>query len=221
MELNPVERRVVGVLIEKALAHPDYYPMTVNALKAGCNQRSNRDPVMALEEAEVLEALDTLRQKGLASVTIRESGRAERWAHNADTAFGLDERDLALLAELLLRGPQTEGELRARASRMRPFESIPQVAEVLQKLSDRDAPLVARMGKEPGRRGIRCRHLLYPEGEEPGESAPAAGPAGDLREVCGRIEALEGDVSGLKEEVVWLRREVETLKEPPPPQSLA
>ncbi len=207
MELNAVEQRIVGVLVEKAFTTPKGYPLTVNALHTGCNQQSNRDPVLNLGEDQVLEALDSLRGKGMATVTIRESGRAERWSHNVETALGLSPKELAVMTELFLRGPQTEGELRARASRMTPLESIGEVTEILQGLAGREQPLVVRMEKERGRRGVRYRHTLYPEGEEP--TAIAAAPAGPdaamAGELLGRVERLEGDVAALKEEVARLR----------------
>ena len=223
MELTVNERRVVGVLIEKALAQPDYYPLTLNALTAGCNQRSNRDPVLSLTENEVREALNSLRGKGLSTIIIRDSGRTERWAHAADTAFSLEDGELAVLAELLLRGPQTEGELRGRASRMRKVETVAEIGEILRGQAQRDEPLVEQMPREPGKRGIRFRHLLAAAGEESArvseEPAPVAAPAveaapdpgvrNDLEE---RLAMVEGQYDQLSEAVARLRGELDALK---------
>ena len=222
MELNEIERRILGVLIEKALSQPDYYPLTVNAVRAGSNQRSNRDPVMAISEGDILGVMDDLRRKGLVTMVVREGGRTERWAHNAQTALALDEKELAVLAELLLRGPQTEGELRARASRMRPIESMAEVTGILGRLGDREEPLVERMEREPGRRGIRYRHLLYPAGEVPSPAAATAavpavraegpGPS-ELGAVVERLEAVERENAALREAVARLRADVDALRD--------
>jgi uncharacterized protein YceH (UPF0502 family) len=217
MELDGTERRVLGVLIEKALAYPDYYPLTVNALVAGANQRSNRDPIMAVGDGEAVEALENLRAKGLTSILVREGGRASRWSHNLDTAWSLNEKEQAVLAELLLRGPQTEGELRARASRMRPIESIGELGGILEGLAGREEPLVARTEREPGRRGIRFRHCLYTEGEEPQVAAAGTGggrgvDAGAAADMLKRLEAVEEAVQTLTDEVSRIRSDLDALR---------
>jgi hypothetical protein len=212
MELQATERRVLGVLIEKSLSQPDNYPLTVNAIVTGSNQLSNRDPVMSLTDADALQALDGLRGKGLAAVLIREGGRAERWSHSGAEAFGLNERELAVLAELLLRGPQTEGELRAHISRMRPVESIEELNAILQSLMMRESPLVERMAREPGRRGIRFRHMLCVAGEGPAAGvAPPADAAAGGGDVAPRVEKLEADVASLREEIERLRHDLSFL----------
>jgi uncharacterized protein len=213
MEFTSVERRVLGVLIEKALAQPDYYPLTVNSLCGGCNQLSNRDPVMSLAENDVLMALDSLRQKGFATVTIREGGRAERWSHNAAEVFQLNDRELAVIAELLLRGPQTEGELRSHVTRMRQIESIEALTEILQNLMTRESPLVARMPREPGRRGIRYYHLFYAEGEGPqvGQAAASLSAPEGSSDLASRVDHLEKEVADLRDEVAQLRRDHSVL----------
>ncbi len=207
MQLSGVEQRVLGVLIEKALSQPASYPLTLNAVRVGCNQRSNRHPVMELEEGEVVEALESLRSKGLTSVVIRETGRTERWEHRASERWGLSEKQLAVLAELLLRGPQTEGQLRAHAARLRPFSGLEELQETVRSLVERGEPLVVTMEKQPGLRGIRYRHTLYKEGQVPVPATreEAAAPSGALAELTARLEALEKEVASLREEVRALR----------------
>src|SRR5512137_2099021 len=138
--LNDLEVRVLGCLIEKELATPEYYPLTLNALTNACNQKSNRDPVMALEDADVVRALDSLRFQRLAHQSA-EGVRCAKYCHNLEGLLRLEPQELAILAELLLRGPQTVGELRGRAERMAPFPDLAAVEEALASLSEREAPL--------------------------------------------------------------------------------
>jgi uncharacterized protein YceH (UPF0502 family) len=154
--LTLAERRVLGVLVEKAKTTPDTYPLSVNALVTGCNQKSNRDPILNLSETNVEEALAGAQQKGLA-IKIT-GGRVVRWRHALYEAFGVDKVELAVLAELLLRGPQTEGELRARAARMEPIADLDAVRAVLRPLAERR--LIVYLSPE-GRRGTTLTHGFH------------------------------------------------------------
>src|SRR5438874_6965137 len=151
--LNTVERRVLGVLVEKAKTTPDAYPLTLNALTVGCNQKSNRDPVMNLNDEQVESTLTTLQERGL--VTKITGTRVDRWRHNLYELWQVDKIELAILTELLLRGPQTEGELRGRASRMEPIDDLETLRQKLRPLAERK--LVVFLGPE-GRRGTQIVH---------------------------------------------------------------
>ena len=211
-QLNEVEVRILGCLVEKELATPEYYPLTLNALTAACNQKSNRDPVLALEEAEVVRALDGLRIKGLARQSA-EGVRAMKYCHCLSEKLLLEPPELAVLAELLLRGPQTVGELRGRAERMAALADLAAVEQVLQALMEREAPLVTRLPRQPGRKENRFAHLLAGEPEAAGEVAPP--PEAARRQVMAeneRIAQLEGEVAALRDEVAELRRMVEEFR---------
>ncbi|GIW73271.1 MAG: hypothetical protein KatS3mg102_2813 [Planctomycetota bacterium] len=175
--LPPRERRVLGVLLEKELATPAYYPLTVNAATSSCNQKSNRDPVTEYTEAEVEDALEQLRARGLASAVFPAGGRVAKWRHLVREALGLEAAARAVLAELLLRGPQTPGELRARASRMRPLADLPALQQAIEQLAGHDPPLVTQLGTAGSRRAVRYAHTLYPE-EELAALGGGAGRAG-------------------------------------------
>jgi uncharacterized protein YceH (UPF0502 family) len=154
--LSALERRVLGVLVEKAKTTPDAYPLSLNALVTGCNQKSNRDPVLNLNEEEVEETLDGCQKKGL--VFKITGGRVERWRHVLYEAWRVSKVDLAVLAELLLRGPQTEGELRGRASRMEPIETLEALRAVLKPLAERK--LIVYLTPQ-GRRGTLLTHGFH------------------------------------------------------------
>lgn len=172
-ELDEAEQRVLGVLLEKALATPTYYPMTLNAAVNACNQRSNRDPILELTEADVEEALQSLREKGLSCVICPAGGRVEKWRHLVRETWELDTAARAVLAELLLRGAQANGDLRQRASRMHPIEDLGALETVLQQLAEHDPPLARRLSPPGQRRGVRWCHELYPEAEREARSANA------------------------------------------------
>ncbi len=210
-ELTPVEARIIGSLIEKAITTPEHYPLSLNALTAACNQKSNREPVMALDEGTVQQTLDDLARRHLVTERSGFGSRVSKYAHRlCNTEFGrlhFSPQALAIVCELLLRGPQTPGELRSRAQRMAPFTDASQVEEVLEQLAVReDGPFVERMVREAGKREVRYRHLLGPaqggaegEDEERGmaHSPPAVGPGGD--ELVDRITGLEQEVGALRE----------------------
>lgn len=202
--LNELEVRVLGCLMEKELATPDYYPLTLNALTAACNQKSNRDPVMALEETEVVRTLDSLKMKHLAILSA-EGGRVPKYRHILAERKALEPPELALLAELLLRGPQTLAELRARGERMTTLGDANAVEELLQELEERG--LVTRLPRQAGRKEIRYAHLLSGEPAAPAESAPCPEPS-RLKVMAEneRMAKLEEEMAELKEEVAELRR---------------
>src|SRR5262245_30011296 len=166
--LTPKQRRVLGVLVEKAKPTPDAYPLSLNALVTGCNQKSNRDPLMELDEADVEETLASL---GKDRLVLQVTGtRVDRWRHNLYESWKVDKVELAVLAELLLRGPQTEGELRGRASRMEPIADVPALRAVLQKMAQRQ--LIVYLTAE-GRRGTVLSHGFHsPEELEQWKKAP-------------------------------------------------
>ena len=202
--LDDIEARVVGCLVEKDLATPEYYPLTLNALTNACNQKSNRDPVMLFEETDVIRALDSLRQKQMAHQSA-EGVRAAKYCHNLEAVLNLDPEDLAILAELLLRGPQTVGELRNRAERMCPVGDLQAVEELLQNLMEREEPLVMRLPRQPGRKEHRFTHLLsgLPDIEE-----SAALPTEPARL---KVAAENDRFTRLEEEVAALRAELDEV----------
>src|SRR4051812_20848139 len=152
LHLTPDESRVLGVLVEKATTTPDQYPLTLNAIVNGANQKSNRDPVTTMDEGRAFDAVEGLRGKGLAVRVDAVGSRTNRYRHQAGEGLRVRPAELALLAELLLRGPQTLGELRGRASRMHPFETLDDVKNMLRALTDRDEPLARDLPPSPGSR---------------------------------------------------------------------
>jgi uncharacterized protein len=173
--LTPIEARVIGCLIEKQITTPDQYPLSLNALVNACNQKSNRDPVLELEERAVQQTLDDLSRKHFVVEKSGFGSRVPKYQHRfCNTEYGtlkFDPQELAIVCELLLRGPQTPGELRSRAARMAPFTDVSQVEAALTRLSDREeGPFVTRLAREPGRRESRYAHLF--SGEVAGGGAP-------------------------------------------------
>ncbi len=165
LELTADQRRVLGVLIEKSLTTPQYYPLTLNALVAGCNQKSNRDPIVSYMEGEAEELLQQLRKAGLATLVYPAGGRTEKWRQEYTGQIGLSGQQMAVLAELLLRGTQTLGELRARAGRMKPIPDQESLDGVLLELMNHEPPLVVRLTALGVKRGVRVTHNLYQEAE--------------------------------------------------------
>jgi len=210
--LNPIEIRVLGCLVEKELATPEYYPLTLNALTNACNQKSNRDPVMALEEADVVRALDSLRFQRLAHHSA-EGVRAAKYCHNLDGLLRLEPQELAILAELLLRGPQTVGELRGRAERMAPIADLAAAEAVLTDLGEREPPLVVLLPRQPGRKEQRYAHLFAGTPELSEETSPPPEPvrARVLAE-NERLTALEVEIAALRSEIVELRAQLATFR---------
>jgi uncharacterized protein YceH (UPF0502 family) len=156
--LNATERRILGVLIEKGLTTPEYYPLTVSALVAGCNQKNNRDPLTQFDESLVEDALKLLEQRGLVLSVLPESGRVTRWRQELTRKLALSVTELAVLGELFLRGAQSEGDLRGRANRMRPIETLEALRALLDGLRRRSPPMVLRLSPDGAARGARFTH---------------------------------------------------------------
>ncbi len=213
MILNSTETRVLGCLIEKELTTPEYYPLSLNALTNACNQKSNRDPVMVFEEEEVVHALDSLRFKQLVVVSA-DGGRVPKYRHILAEKLGLVPEELSLMCELLVRGPQTVGELRTRAERMHSFPDLGAVEAVLSELMDREHPLIARLARQPGRKESRYAHTLSGEPESATEECSPPPEAARLRVVAEneRIRQLEEEMAALRGEVADLRRMVHEFK---------
>jgi uncharacterized protein len=205
--LTPIEARVLGTLMEKARTVPDSYPLTLNSLVAGCNQKTSRDPLMNVTEAQAQEALDSLRQLSL--VFESSGGRVARWEHNFQRAVGVPEQSAVLLGLLMLRGPQTAGELRINSERWYRFADISSVDAFLEELRDRSeekgGPLVVLLPRAPGMREQRWAHLLCGP-VDAGE--PAAGTATEVPR-----HALEARVQALETEVAALRSAVQNIRE--------
>jgi uncharacterized protein len=190
--LTAIEARVLGVLVEKHATVPDTYPLSLNALVAGCNQKTAREPVMALGDAQVLEAVDGLKQL---SLVFESSGsRVVRFEHNAARALGVPGQAVALLATLMLRGPQTSAELRVNSERLHRFADISSVEGFLDELAAKEPPRVVKLPRAPGSREARWAHLLC--GEVIAASAATAASQGD--DLLARIEALESRVARLE-----------------------
>jgi len=206
---------VVGTLIEKGFTAKQY-PLTLNGIVVGSNQKSCRWPVTNLDEEKVLDALEGLRRKGLVTLIQLSNSRTERWKHRIGETLALDDKETAVLGELLLRGPQTDGELRQRASRMVRIEGLEELEAVLAKLAARQPPLVARLSPEGRRRGVRWTHAVYPPGEleeirrKEAEEEPAAEDGGGAPAPAASA-TLEG--AFLRDEVEALRAEVTALAE--------
>lgn len=211
--LNGTELRVLGSLIEKELTTPEYYPLSLNALVNACNQKSNRDPVTSLEESEVIRALDSLRFKQFALLSGM-GGRVAKYRHALVEKFRFSPAELALLCELLVRGPQTVGELRTRAERMHQFADLSEVETVLGELMERTPAVVARLPRQPGRKEPRYCHLFAGEPDltaVEGAAPPEAGRAGSGAD-SEKIARLEEELSELRQEVSVLRQMVADFK---------
>jgi uncharacterized protein YceH (UPF0502 family) len=211
--LTAAEARVLGSLMEKEATTPEYYPLSLNALANACNQRSNREPVMALGEEEVRQALGRLEELGLAELARAAEGRVAKYEHRLGEAFNFSRAETALLCVLLLRGPQTVGELRGRTERIYHFGEIADVSAGLQKLFERQPPLAVVLPRQPGTKEPRYAHLLSGPVEAIAAAPamapqPAAGPSDE------RIERLETSVAELQAEVAELRQRFDKLTEP-------
>ena len=205
LHLDAVETRVLGSLLEKDITTPDYYPLTLNALLAACNQKSNREPAMELDEVAVRAALRSLEEKGLAGLA-RAEGRVARFEHHMSEALNLGRRESALFCTLLLRGAQTPGELRGRSERMHRLEDLDEVQLVLQKLMEHDPPLVKLLPRQPGTKEARYVDLFGRHEAEINDSAgPGANPSPVSREE--RITVLESEIAQLRAEFEALRQQ--------------
>jgi len=204
--LNPVEARVLGALVEKEVTTPEYYPLSLNALVNACNQKNNREPVMSLDEDAVREALGGLEDDGLAGPS-RGEGRVTKYEHHLQEVFNFTRGETAVMCVLLLRGPQTGGELRGRTERMFRFESTEDVLGTLQRLMQREPALVKALPRQPGTKETRYAPLLSGE-TEAAEMAPAGVVAASDED---RVARLEAEVTELRGEIAELRAQLERL----------
>jgi uncharacterized protein len=205
--LTEAEVRVLGSLMEKESTTPDYYPLSLNALVNACNQKSNRDPVLSLDENAVREALDGLNRRGLAGATSTAESRVTKFEHRMGEAFNLGRRESALLCVLLLRGPQTPGELRSRTERMHRFDDLGEVQSTLQHLIQFDPPLAKMLPRQPGTKEARYVQLLSGDvaswQEPPETETPAVSRSADVE----RILQLESDLAALRQELAELKQQ--------------
>jgi uncharacterized protein len=205
--LNAAEARVLGALIEKDITTPDYYPLSLNALVNACNQKNNREPVTSFDEETVRLALRNLSDKRLAGSAGGADSRVTKYEHRLQEVLNLTRPETALLCVLLLRGPQTPGELRGRTERMFRFEHLDDVLSALQQLMRREPPLAKALGRRPGTKEVRYAHLLSGDVEawEPSAEADFSGAGA---EDAGRIAQLEEQVAALQREVAELRQQM-------------
>lgn len=204
--LSDAETRVLGSLVEKELTTPEYYPLSLNALVNACNQKSNRDPEMKLDEPAVRQALKTLEEKEMAGLADNFVSRVTKYEHRLQEVLNLNRHETAILCELLLRGPQTPGELRSRAERMHKFDDLGVVHSTLQRLMHRDPPIVKVLPRQPGTKEVRYAHLLC--GDRPEWNAPPGSEVGVA------VVKPDGDrIAQLEQAVGDLQRSFEDLKQ--------
>ena len=203
---------MLGALIEKDITTPDYYPLSLNALVNACNQKNNREPVMSLDEGAVRGALASLQEKRLAGPASGADSRVTKFEHRLQEAYNFDRRETAVLCVLLLRGPQTPGELRGRTERMHRFEGLDEVQTALQRLIDRDPPLVTVLPRQPGTKESRYAQLL--SGEVEAWHAPAGAAPVEVHtdsDTSQRVSHLEDQVAELRAELATLKEKLDTL----------
>jgi len=209
--LTAVEARVLGALIEKDITTPDYYPLSLNALVNACNQKNNRDPVMNLDEEAARTALTTLQEKRLAGPTSSADSRVTKYEHRSQEVFNFMRAETAIFCVLLLRGPQTPGELRGRTERMHRFEHLDEVQSTLQRLMQREPPLVTMLARQPGTKESRYAHLLCGDVED---AVVARVPASltSSSEDAERVQRLEDDVAELRKEIADLKEQFASFR---------
>jgi uncharacterized protein YceH (UPF0502 family) len=214
LDLTATETRVLGSLIEKDITTPDYYPLSLNALVNACNQKNNREPVTTLDESSVADALATLQEKRMAGAARGADSRVTKYEHRLQEVFNFDRREIAVLCVLLLRGPQTPGELRSRTERMYHFEELEDIVSTLDRLSQRQPPLSALLPRQPGTKESRYIQLFSetpPEAEgnvarTPTSASPTSATTAD------RISLLESEVAGLKKEVAEIHQQLSAFR---------
>src|SRR5437870_3044167 len=210
LHLNEIETRVLGALIEKDITTPDYYPLSLNALINACNQKNNRDPIMNLDEESVSTALVSLQERRMAGPAGGADSRVTKYEHRLQEVFNFDRREIAIVCVLLLRGPQTPGELRGRSERMYRFETLDDVQSTLQRLADRQPPLIAVLPRQPGTKESRYMHLFSGGAPPAQEMTPTSRfETSDDQ----RIANLEAEVSTLKQEFAELKRTLSEFTE--------
>jgi uncharacterized protein YceH (UPF0502 family) len=204
--LNAAEARVLGALVEKDITTPDYYPLSLNALINACNQKNNREPVTNFDEETVRLALRNLSDKRLAGPASGADGRVTKYEHRLQEVFNFTRPETAILCVLLLRGPQTPGELRGRTERMHRFEDLDEVLSGLQQLMRREPPLAKALGRRPGTKEIRYAHLL--SGDVEAWEPPAETASSGVTDENERVAHLEAQVSALQSEVAELKQQM-------------
>ncbi len=213
--LSPVEVRILGSLIEKQKTTPDYYPLTLNALTNACNQISNRDPIVSFDEKTVVRGLDSLREKKLVWMVTAAGSRVPKYEQRITEALQLKDPEAAVLCLLMLRGPQTPGEIRSRSGRLHEFGKLEEVQLVLEALSARPDPLVASLPRQPGTREIRWAHLLSGEVEwtPPAAAEPRTEAAAlQVRQEDERTARLEDEIRTLRQTFEELKQQFEEFK---------
>ncbi|MDM7920674.1 MAG: YceH family protein [Pyrinomonadaceae bacterium] len=211
--INETEARILGSLVEKQLTTPEYYPLTMNSLTAACNQKSNRDPVTSLSESEISSAIDSLRDKNLVYLFYGSTSRAVKYKHMLPQVYELDAAAVAVITLLLLRGPQTAGEIRGRADRLHEFGNILEVQETLDELAKRPEPLVIKLKRMPGQKEARYAHLLSGEVDTEALAArpekPAAGSNDRIEKLEQEVERLANELAEMKESFAEFRKQFE------------
>lgn len=214
--LDAVAVRVLGSLIEKEITTPDNYPMTLNAVTAACNQSSNREPVMDLDEATVLDCLDRLARRSLVRAVQRSDSRVRRYRQIMAETMKLHAEETAVLCVLMLRGAQTAGEIRTRSARLFEFRDVPHVEVTLQSLATLNDPLVVQLPRRPGQKEVRYAHLLagepVPEPDAPSHAAAPSPVSGAAVEDSGRMAALEEEVAALRAQMAELKQQFEEFR---------
>jgi len=210
--LTALETRVLGSLVEKELTTPEYYPLSLNALVNACNQKSNRDPAMSLDEDAVRDALRSLEKHGLAGPADNMVSRVSKYEHRLQEAYNFTRHETAILAELLLRGPQTPGELRSRADRMHKFDDLGIVQSTLQRLMKREPPLVKLLPRQPGTKEARYAHLLSGDVEVPQFESSTSVAAPNSTSGGDRITRLEDQVASLQSEIEDLKQQLASFR---------
>jgi uncharacterized protein len=205
--LSPVAARVLGSLVEKEITTPEYYPLSLNALANACNQKNNREPVLNLDEDQIRQALHQLEDDGLAGPARGTDSRVAKYEHRMQEVFNFTRGEIAVVCVLLLRGPQTPGELRGRAERMHRFEELSDVQSTLQRLMQREPPLVKVLPRQPGTKEARYAHLFS---GEPAEVVVYTEATESARRGAG-LGQLEAEIAALREEVAELRGQVERV----------
>jgi uncharacterized protein YceH (UPF0502 family) len=214
--LTELETRVLGSLIEKDITTPDYYPLSLNALVNACNQKNNREPVMTLDDSAVRDALASLQEKRLAGPASGADSRVTKFEHRLQEVFNFDRREIAVVCVLLLRGPQTPGELRSRTERMYHFEALEDIVSTLDRLAQREPPLARVLPRQPGTKESRYTHLF--SGEPPASAedvyvsrAPSPATAG-ANSTSERLANLEEEVSRLRQELSEVQQQLATFR---------
>jgi uncharacterized protein len=209
--LTDIETRILGALVEKQLTTPEYYPLTLNSLVAACNQKSNRDPVVSYDEKTVMDALERLRDRNLVYVFYGSTSRVPKYKHMVPSVYELEPPEVAVMCVMMLRGPQTLGELRARTDRLYEFSGLGEVQETLDGLIRRDDPLVVKLERQPGQKEARFAHLLNGEIDVSTLPPPRSSAASHNPDPS-RLEQLETEVRELRTEIEGLRATFEEFR---------